>query len=56
MEFREKLESIRQRWDALEIQYCPFTHGTEAIPEFHKWFTNEKSHIIAKCMLKNVRV
>ena len=54
--FRTKLENLKHRWDEMEKQYCLSQKGIEIEPAFHKWFTDEKSHDVARCMLKNVRI
>ena len=55
-EFRGKLELLKPRWNKLEEQHRLSRMGVQLEPEFHKWFTDEKSHTIVRCMLKGVRV
>ena len=54
-DFREKLEVLKSRWDALERQHR-FTQKSEVVnPEFHRWFVEQKADIMARCMLRVVR-
>ena len=54
-DFREKLCSLKQRWDTFERSHRCVPHGKSFQPEFYNWFVSEKADVIVKCMLPGIR-
>ena len=52
IDFKEKLAALKPIWDQLEIQNRLCQKHKTVTPEFHRWFVQEKSQMMTKCMIR----
>ena len=55
IDFKEKLAALKPIWDQIEIQNRLCQKHKTVTPEFHRWFVQEKSQMMTKCMIRDVR-
>ena len=53
--FRQKLETVKSKWDQLELNNRLVKKDEQVVPSFHQWFVDEKADTMVKCMLADVR-
>ena len=54
-DFTAKLNSLEDRWNALELSSRSSTSTNPPQPEFHQWFKMNKAEEISQSMIKSIR-
>ena len=54
-EFEEKLSTLKDRWDLLELRNRRMLANEGGEPKFYRWFLQYKAQDMKLCMLKNTR-